>query len=59
MLTELFEMGQIIRIKMDLGLNNQQWLICHKTQTTNQQIITSEFNSHWAGHKFCQVPQQI
>ena len=22
---------------MDLALNNLQWLICHKTQTTNQQ----------------------
>ena len=26
-------------IKIDLGLNNLQRLICHKTQTTNQNII--------------------
>ena len=25
-----------IRIKMDLALNNIQWLTCHKTQTTSQ-----------------------
>ena len=23
-------------IKMDLALDNLQWLICHKTQSTNQ-----------------------
>ena len=34
--TELFEIELIIRIKMDLALNNLQRLICHKTQTTNQ-----------------------
>ena len=28
----------IIFIKIDLALNNQQRLICHKTQTTNQPI---------------------
>ena len=32
----MFEIGLIIRIKMNLALNNQQRLICHKTQTTNQ-----------------------
>ena len=31
--TELFEIEQIICIKMDLALNNLQMLICHKTQT--------------------------
>ena len=34
--TELFKIELIICIKMDLALNNLQWLICHKTQTTNQ-----------------------
>ena len=24
--------------KYDLALNNQQWLICHKTQPTNQKL---------------------
>ena len=33
---ELFEIELIICIKTDLALNNQQRLICHKTQTTNQ-----------------------
>ena len=31
---ELFEIEQIIYIKMDLALNNLQRLICHKTQQT-------------------------
>ena len=31
---ELFEIELIIHIKMDLALNNLQWLICHKTQPT-------------------------
>ena len=30
-------MELIINIKMDLVLNNQQMLICHKTHQTNQQ----------------------
>ena len=30
--------NRTIFIKMDLALNNLQRLICHKTQTTNQQI---------------------
>ena len=34
--TELFETELIICIKMDLGLNNLQRLIGHKTQTTSQ-----------------------
>ena len=36
---EMFELELIICIKMDLALNNQQRLICHKTQPTNQQSI--------------------
>ena len=32
----MFEIELIIRIKMDLALNKQQRLICHKTRTTNQ-----------------------
>ena len=31
---ELFEMEQVIHIKMDLALNNVQRLIYHKTQQT-------------------------
>ena len=34
-LTELWEIELIICIKMDLALNNLQWLIFHKTQPTN------------------------
>ena len=30
--TKLFEIELFICIKMDLALNNLQWLICHKTQ---------------------------
>ena len=29
---ELLEIELIICIKMDLALNNLQWLICHKTK---------------------------
>ena len=36
--TDLFEIELVICIKMDLVLNNQQRLICHKTQTTNRTI---------------------
>ena len=32
MLTELFEKELFMSIKMDLALNNLQWLICHKTK---------------------------
>ena len=28
----MFEIELLICIKMDLALNNQQWLICHKTK---------------------------
>ena len=34
--TELFEIELTICIKMDSVLKNLQWLICHKTQPTNQ-----------------------
>ena len=30
--TKLFEIELFIRIKMDLALNNQQWLMCHKIE---------------------------
>ena len=30
MRTELFEIERLISIKMDLALNNLQWLMCHK-----------------------------
>ena len=38
MLTEFFEIKLFICMKMDLALNNLQWLICHKTKP-NQTII--------------------
>ena len=34
-LTELFEIELTFCIKIDMALNNQQRLICHKTQPTN------------------------
>ena len=30
---KLFEIELFIYFKMDLALNNLQWLMCHKTQT--------------------------
>ena len=39
-LTELFEIELFISIKMDLALNNLQRLICHKTQTNKQNIVS-------------------
>ena len=36
-----FEIELIICIKMDLALNTQQRLICHKNQPTNQSITTT------------------
>ena len=30
---ELFDMELFIRKKMDLALNNQKMLVCHKTKT--------------------------
>ena len=35
----MFETELFICIKIDLTLNNQQKLICHKTQTTNQVVV--------------------
>ena len=32
-----------IYIKMDLALNNLQWLTCHKNQPTNQPTNQEEF----------------
>ena len=37
-LTELFEIELLISIKMDLALNNLQWLMYHKTKP-NQNIL--------------------
>ena len=39
--TELFEIEVTISIKMDLALNNLQWLICNKTQPTKQRYLKS------------------
>ena len=36
--TEVFKIELIIRIKIDLALNNLQRLICHRNQPTNQPI---------------------
>ena len=46
MSTELFETELFICIKMDLTLNNLEWLMCHKTRP-NQTVMTplSLFNS--------------
>ena len=35
--TELFEIELFICIKMDLTLNNLQWLICHKIKPNQTQ----------------------
>ena len=35
---ELFEIEQFICIKLDLGLNNMQWLICHKSNQTKRDL---------------------
>ena len=37
--TELFEIELIICIKMALELNNQQRLMCHKTQRMTEQTM--------------------
>ena len=41
-LTELFEKELVICIKMNLALNNQQRLICHKIQTTNSSLSSKQ-----------------
>ena len=38
-----FKLELIIYIKMDLALNNQQKLICHKTPTNNQLAMIYRF----------------
>ncbi len=35
----MFEIKLTIYIRIDLALNNEQSLICHKTQTTKQPLI--------------------
>ena len=45
-MTELFEIELFICIKVDLGLNNQQKLICYKNQPTNQPITTTTTNNN-------------
>ena len=40
----MFEIELFICIKMDSALNNLQWLICHKTQRTNQPIGITVLN---------------
>ena len=37
----------IIMYKEDLALNNQQWLICHKTQPTKPKIAYHFQHEHW------------
>ena len=44
-LTELFEIELFTCLKVDLGLHNLKWLICHKTkpnQTKPHQKITKK-----------------
>ena len=36
----------IIYIKMDLELNNLQWLICHKTQPNNKSSTESDISPY-------------
>ena len=38
-LTELFEIELFICIKMDLALNNLQWLMCHKTKQNQTKLL--------------------
>ena len=46
MLNWIFEIEMIICIKMDLALNNQEVLICHKpNQPTNQPTICYRGNN--------------
>ena len=55
--------NRTVCIKMDLVLNNLQWLICHKTQPTNQKMmiihwswcrkITENVNTLLAGFRIC------
>ena len=40
-------MEVIIYIKMDLALNNLQWLICHKTQP-NTIYLVYMYKEDWA-----------
>ena len=42
----MFEIELIICLKMDLALNNLQWLIYHKTQTTKQPVIVLYIHSY-------------
>ena len=54
-LTELLEIEGLICIKMDMALNNQQRLICHKTQTTNQWDYISNSNRLHTGEGSRQI----
>ena len=52
-LTELFEIELIICIKIDLALNNLQWLMCYKTKPnqTNYQIkskVNASTKTSWS-----------
>ena len=46
--TELVEIKLLICIKMDLTLNNLQWLICHKTKSNPQAGKEGEITQHWS-----------
>ena len=41
--TEVFEIEQILYIKIDLALHNLPMLIRHKTRTTNQPLLLEGF----------------
>ena len=60
--TELFEIEQIINIKMDLALNNRQMLICHKThqtkpnQTSERAIANAGVKTRWNNNGTLKLP---
>ena len=47
-LSDLFEIELFINIKMDLALNNQQCLVCHKTRPnqTKQDSVNYSYKSY-------------
>ena len=50
--TELFEIEPFIGIKMDLVLNDLQWLICHKP---NQTIANMWLHLRWESYPSAEV----
>ena len=50
---KLFSIEQIIYIKMDFALNNQQRLICHETKTNQTKPATIDVNLYSIGYYLC------